>query len=395
MNAVLAIAIEDRVDLWFHDLDGTKKPRDCSREIPEGEGLDFCEEVHKLLSELVGMMCATLGSAREVFDSLRAVVVSVPGVVDKNRVLRQIPVWHTGARYNVQWNGRPCFDFAEVLSGVAANLIASQGESWPEPNRLAFQKTVYCVNDSTACAAFEDTRRKDDDPDFIYLKVHNGINVGIVQRSYDGRVVVSTKPHPEVGHAYPIRHDDDYDAGYKGICHFHDSCYEGMIAAAGLRERIVTTESPVFGAWKQRLDELETEGLHGQALDNALVHYILGHGKRPPAGHGEGVDLVAWYVAQLAFHLSLLAPKHIVLGGRMATSAVITAVRQKLVDFANGYPQRDELTPAGISRHIVASQARESDKDTIEVQGALAIAVSRAKAKPGEKGHPHLALVRP
>jgi predicted NBD/HSP70 family sugar kinase len=386
MEAVLAIAIEDRVDLWFRDLEGSGKPTKFSLAIPEDT--DYCASIHRLIDELFRKLVGSLAaSPLALFNRIGSIVVSVPGVVKEHRSLLQIPLWNSTA------TEAPYFDFAEELCGIAQGLIKAEGKVWSAPDRAKFRGRVFVVNDATACAAFEDSRRKDEKPDFIYLKVHNGINVGIVQDSYDG-TAVSAKAHPEAGHGLALLHKLDYEAGFKGVCRYHDRCFEGMIAAHSLYERIVATQSPVFNGWKGRLDELQAQGLSGQALDNALLDYVLGKDGQAAEAGGEGVDLIAHYVAQLTYQMSLLAPKHIVIGGRMARSQVISAVRQKIVKWANNYPQRDELTPTGVARHVVAGHAAKSEKVTIEVAGALAIAVLRAKAKPGEKTRPNLVVVR-
>ncbi|MFL9935419.1 ROK family protein [Paraburkholderia sp. RL18-103-BIB-C] len=370
-EAVIAVAIEDRVDFMYRDLSGLGKPTKFSLTIPEDT--DYCAEIHRLIDELFRKLVRSLAASPvALFNRIGSVVVSVPGVVKDHRSLLQIPLWNSTAAET------PYFDFAEELCGIAQGLIKAEGKTWSAPDRAKFRGRVFVVNDATACAAFEDSRRKDEKPDFIYLKVHNGINVGIVQDSYDG-TAVSAKAHPEAGHGLALLHKLDYEAGFKGVCPFHDRCYEGMIAAHSLYARIVDTRSPVFNGWKRRLDELQAQELCGQALDNALLDYVLGEDGRPAAAGGDGVDLISHYVSQLAYHMSLLAPKHIVIGGRMARSQVISAVRQKMVKFANNYPQRDELTSTGVTRHVVAGHAAKSEKDTIEVQGALAIAVLRAK----------------
>jgi predicted NBD/HSP70 family sugar kinase len=381
MEAVLAIAIEDRVDLWFRDLEGAAEPQKFSKEIAEDSY--YCFEIYWLIDELFRELRKSLpGNALELFNGIASVVVSIPGVIEEHRRLLQIPLWHADPHDTVQWNGKPYFDFGDELSEIAKGMIDAEGNTWSEPDREKFRDRIFVINDAGACAAFEGSRRKDEESDFVYLKAHVGINVGIPQRTYAGKQV-NSKAHPEAGHGYPRLHGLDFDAGFEGVCPFHSdrgSCYEGMIAAHSFYKRIVETNSPVFNSWKRRLDELEAQKLSGQELDNALLQYVLGGDGRSPAGQGEGVELVAHYIAQLTYQISLLlAPKHIVIGGRMATTEVIDTVREMVVVLAGGYPNRKELSETGIAQHIVPSRADKFQQDTIEVQGALAIALSRAE----------------
>lgn len=384
MKAVLAIAIEDRVDLWFRDLEGKEKPHTISNEIPERR--EYCTEVHKLLTEMLRELCASIpGGADHVFTAAVSVVVSCPGVIKAHRTLMQLPTWNSDmapdkrVHWTIAGRKKTNFDFPKVLAGIAAKLIRAEQKTWTPLAREAFESRVYVVNDATACAAFENFRRKDPEPDFIYIKAHNGINIGIIQPGHDGRTEPEDKWHPEAGHGFPRRQDYDFEAGFDGICPFHTWCYEGYLASHSFRERAEHT-SERFKAWRAPLKRLRVRRLDGQKLDDAFLQYLLGDGKTPPGVQGEGVVIIAHYIGQLALQLSLLAPKHIVIGGRMATPEVIDQVRKNILAWVDGYPLRKTLTPGGIARHIVRSKARKSDRDTIDVQGALSIAVLRAEA---------------
>ena len=386
MKAVLAIAIEDRVDLWFRDLEGTERSRRISTEIPEKS--EYCTEVHDLLRDMLGDLCTTIaGGARELFSNAAAVVVSSPGVIEAHRKLLQIPLWNSDMAQDkrVHWtlSGETIdgFDFREVLSEIGVKLIQAQGKSWSPLSRRSFEERVYVVNDATACAAFEHSQRNDPDPDFLYIKAHNGINVGIIQPGRDGRSERADKWHPEAGHGFPRRQDYDFKAGFEGICPFHESCYEGYMAAKSFVQRALDAGSVTFEAWRTPLNKLKLQGLSGQKLDNAFLQYLLGDEENPPGAQGEGVKIIGHYVGLLALQLSLpLAPKQIVIGGRMATAEVIDEARENILDWVQDYPSRRVLTTReGLAEHIVPSVALESDKDTIEVQGAMAIAVLRAQ----------------
>ena len=126
-----------------------------------------------------------------------------------------------------------------------------------------------------------------------------------------------------------------------------------------------------------------------QDIDRELLHTILGgrYGETRPAPSVlsredvvAGIDLVSFYIAQLVHSISIgpLVPTRIVLGGRMIKPAVIQAVREKILEWNNNYPLRPGLTPETIGKHIVGSQAEDSEKGSIELGGALAIAKARA-----------------
>jgi hypothetical protein len=157
-------------------------------------------------------------------------------------------------------------------------------------------------------------------------------------------------------------------------------CYEGLTAAHSFHERILKTQFEKFKAWKPKLDELKRERwLTGQKLDNALVDYLLGDDEKPPAG--AAIELVGHYIGQLVYQLLLISPRQIVIGGHMARPRVVDEVRKIVRISAGDYPARPELTESGLKRHIVPSRARPHERYTVEIRGALEIALSRAKTK--------------
>lgn len=431
---LLALAIEDRVDLlaWCDGEEWRFPPEGSpAADIPEGG--DYFAAVHGLITDLFKQLREKFHEteAGDLFNSVAALVVSTPGVVKDNRTLLQLPLWHSNWSWFVQWQlkneedgkvkveDKKDFDFPTELAAIAAGIITGkkdkQGNSctWRESERARFMASVFVVNDATAAGAFEfslrmrQTERDRDAADFVYVKMHNGINVGVIARGFDGRPEIKVR-HAEAGHGYVVPHpldqaaqfghlppDEQEDDGGKkltGACPYHGHCLEGRIAVHSFWMRAQHGGHPVFKAWRKIADKL-AETLTGQDLDNALVHAILGRGKKSAAGHGEGVDLLAYYAAQLVHQLAIgpLAPKQIVLGGRMAKPKVIEAIQAYVAGFCNNYPARPELDIAmqqqllPKDQYLVPTQAQDKDKHIIEACGALTIAFSRANMRPQAK----------
>ena len=386
-KALLAIAIEDRVDLWFscgreNNAEVKLKPR----VIPEGG--DYFEHIHCLLGEMLLELVQTVSPMtghNNPLNDIAATVISTPGVVRNNQILLQLPLWHSNSAsdYTVQWHHeghkrpRTSFNFSEILASFADTFGF---ENWGSSERQRFKDTIFVVNDVTACAAFEHSRRRRRELDFVYTKIHDGINCGIVQRGHGDTFTIKAA-HPEAGHSYPELHEYDAEAEFYGVCRPHNrGCFEGMVAAHSYVERARHGKSVVFASWKRQVEKFQLDGLQGQELDNAMLHYLLGDDSQPPAGNGEGVELVAHYVGQLAYQLAIgpLAPEQLVFGGRMAKPIVLEAIRTNIKTWSNGYPRWQELTSPGIEKFIVSSRSVSGQKHNIEIEGALTIARSRA-----------------
>jgi len=382
MTALLAIAIEDDVELYYESL-GPKSgpPAYSARPIPEGQ--DYLECVRRAIKELVRATLRhwlseqTTADAGDFFNDIEAVVLSVPGVVEENRSLKQIPLWQS-VPYDAAYNKVNGFDFPEELGAIARALVEEEGAHWRQTELARFQRTVFAVNDATACAAFECSQRPahTSRADAVYVKLHNGVNVGLVGER-DGALVVP-RVHGEAGHGFPIKHRIDVECNFEGVCPFHSSCFEGMLAAHSLTVRARTLQSRVFEVWRQYMTTLEDERIVGQHLDNAISRYAVGANGIAPSGNGEGVELVAYYVSQLIYQLILNppVPGQIVLGGRLVSGDVIRGIRANIPKWSKGYPHRRELSPEKIRDYIVPGVAGD-ERVSVEASGALVIALSR------------------
>ena len=383
-KALLAIAIEDRVDLWFER--GSENVKLPSNDIPEGG--NYFERFHRLIEEqfIELIRSSPNQDAGDLFNSIAATVVSVRGVVRDNKTLLQISLWyhecHTTARWNHNGVDKAFFDFPEELTAIAASLVSTYSDKpWRAAERQRFKETVFVVNDATAAAAFEYGRQFPNPVDFIYLKLHNGVNCGVVERGQNGKFTIRSV-HAEMGHLLPLTHKRDDDADFFGVCtaHKRHGCFEGMLSCNSFYHRAINSKDPNFASWKRHIDKLEAQGyVPGRELDKALIAHILGSKGKAPKGKG-GVELVADYAAQIVHQLAVgyFAPTQIIVGGRLAKPLVLDAIRAQVVWDVNGYPNRQELTAGGINGFIVPSRAKPEEKRTIEVGGALTIARSRA-----------------
>lgn len=432
---IAAFAIEDRVDFCFL-FDDTIGPLHFSEIISEER--EYFSEVRRLMEQCLRSLVMhylrgrprTPGIVRELFNITNAIAVSVPGVVVENDTVTQLPLWNfaSSAPGEINWEHdgirKRDFSFRTEISDIIQSLIEKNNDLWDADHwglieRQRFSQRIYVVNDTTACAAFEYTKRyndKDSD-DFIYVKAHNGLNVGVVEQFADRDDIVGftvKTVHAEAGHTYPVPHNFDNESHFEGVCPFHGSCLEGLVSSNSILKRAEHPTIPLFKTWATCLSlldyDLRSERSPHPLLDakqhreRLFVDIVLGErfvvSKRKTKKLDQeiidaGVDLVAHYVTQLVHPLSVgpFAPTKIIIGGRLAKPRVIEAVRDKLVRWSHGYPKRVSLTSAGVIDHIVGSNASADEDTKIELQGALAIAKARA-ALPLEWGATRLPLAR-
>lgn len=162
-----------------------------------------------------------------------------------------------------------------------------------------------------------------------YLTIGTGIGGGLV---LDGRPLRGIA-HPEIGHAYPRRHEADRD--FAGICPHHRDCLEGLASGPAILAR-----------WGKLLSDL-------------------------PAEHPAHA-IIADYVAQACHMLfAAVAVETVVIGGGVAATPGLTervAERARAIDA--GY------LPGG-ARHRVIRPRLGSDSGIV---GALLLAGAAAGA---------------
>lgn len=412
-KAILALAILERGDLWFQyesEKEITKLRSDPS------DRTDFGLFVRGHIERLLRALRASSGeiSAADLFNSIAATVVSVPGVVRDNRALLQVPSWRCGVANAPDRSGLTArdelYDFPHSLSDCVQSIVEEDGDKWRRSERERFQDTVFVVNDATTCAVFEYEKRRrewrrDNSPDiadFVYIVANGGINVGVIGRSYDNKVVVQTN-HAEAGHVFvPTHHLDDW-INFKGACNFHRWCLEGMAGVSAFLKRVnayreitddlfwprlgdkegprIRKYKKALETWAAETDRLAGQGLEGRVLEDGLLRFVLQ--ANSPDG-GVGIELVAHYMGQLTHQVIVgpLSPKQVVLDGRMINEDIIRAVRRNVVKWAHGYPRRKELGKEGIKNYVVpSSKADAAELETIGVMGALQLGYSRTKLK--------------
>jgi fructokinase len=166
----------------------------------------------------------------------------------------------------------------------------------------------------------------------VYVTVGTGIG---------GGALVNGKPihgvmHPEIGHLYPRRHPRD--AGFPGICPFHQDCMEGVASGPAIQARSGATLAD---------------------LDAAHVQW----------------EIEADYLGQLCAQLVLiLSPQRIVMGGGVMNQArLLGPIRQRMRHWLGGYIDRNEVLSDDSNYIVTPGLGNQAG-----VLGALALAISSA-----------------
>jgi len=133
---------------------------------------------------------------------------------------------------------------------------------------------------------------------FIYLTIGTGVGGG----AYVEGKLLHGLIHPEMGHI-PVKHDLLKDP-FKGICPFHDDCFEGLASGVAIEKR-----------WEQR----------GSTLANDHPAWKL------------EADYIAQALASYSFTLS---PQRIIIGGGVGSLPhLLPQVQQRTRELINGYIQ--------------------------------------------------------
>lgn len=388
-----AFAIEDRVDFKFveHSYHGDSSPIEEVKEarsvIPSEkirmrrrDQSDYFEQIYDFMrNQLIAFesLYRDQNSPNTIFDKLDQIVISMPGVIEDNRILIQLPLWNWETETSARWRKDgvlvPNFDFGQIICDI---VEAVEAERPVKTNLETLISKIFVVNDATACAAVEYNFRQREKisnapHSFVFIKAHTGINVGMVEDGY----VFTKKAQPEMGHFYPNLHPKDNEIGYGGCCPFHGNCLEGMISLHSLNERTWPVEATAKTIEEWTALAYGVDRNKETALFKALIESKL------------GIDIAAHYIAQLVHPLMLSPslPESIVIGGRYAREAVLQAVRDKISIMIGQYPQRSEYgTPKKLETFI--EKAHVSDLKSIEIIGALEIA--RGLARRAREGDP-------
>ncbi|WP_417818932.1 ROK family protein [Tritonibacter scottomollicae] len=119
-----------------------------------------------------------------------------------------------------------------------------------------------------------------------YITVGTGIGGGLV---LDGRAVHGAA-HPEMGHIFPRRHEDDRD--FKGICPHHGDCLEGLASGPAIEARwgASLSELPADHIAHEIIADYLTQLAHSLIAMTAVEMIVFGGGVMKTGGLLERVD---------------------------------------------------------------------------------------------------------
>ena len=170
--------------------------------------------------------------------------------------------------------------------------------------------------------------------DVIYITIGTGVGVGV----YLGGRLVHGMLHPEAGHILLARAEGD---DFAGNCPYHKNCFEGLAAGPAIKMRYGKEA-------KYLLDDNAVWELEADYIAKALMQYICCY-----------------------------SPKKIILGGGvMNVDKLFPMIREKTLEYMNGYIRAKELED--IENYIVPAGLGGSQG----IKGALYLA--KTKRTDGE-----------
>ena len=164
-----------------------------------------------------------------------------------------------------------------------------------------------------------------------YFTIGTGVGLGVY---VEGKLVHGLV-HPEGGHIFVRRHEEDR---YAGFCPYHGDCLEGLAAGPAIEKRWNVPGkdlAPDHPAWK----------LEAYYIGQAVINTVL-----------------------------MLSPKKIILGGGvMKQEHLFPMIREEVSRGLNGYVQSEALH-SGIDQYIVSPGLG----DNAGLSGALALGLEAA-----------------
>ncbi len=341
MSYILAFAIEDRFQFAALRKDTSTSPLDVGT-IEASEGFTDIELVGTMPMQLTENFQTTLGSQKSQYrpENVSAIAISCIGVIQKNRYLIQVP--------RSDWpKDHPPFDFADAIARAL---------DW-DTEVVAGKLKVYNDATASAAAAFyclkHSQRQRIGSDEMAYLKVHNGVNVGVVTGSMDGVLRYHRPRHAELGHFLPLLDEVDADSEFRGTCTYHAWCLEGLLSRSALIERA----------------ELKLKGWPTYTNIDTLL-------KDPKVQ-----SVAGFYLSQVLHHLVLSqeSPAMIVVGGKLATKPIIQKAQSFLRENIDGYPkyERQEESDFIVRYQDLVPKIRirtKKDFRYVELSGALILA---------------------
>jgi fructokinase len=239
---------------------------------------------------------------------------------------------HAGAE-GVDAAGIACFGPLDFERGLVTYTLKPGWQGYPivDHVRDALDAPTVIDTDVNAAALAEGRARGVDDLLYVTIGTGTGIGAGPL---VGGRSVHGLS-HPEMGHLPVTRHPDD---GFESRCPYHPSCLEGFATSKAMAER-----------WGVPVEQT-------------------------PA---EGIELEAWYLAQLVVSATyMLSPRVVVVdGGVTALPGMLDALRRATLERLSTDPAVASIT-ADIDAYV---QLSVLDGDAAAL-GALALAQQIVRA---------------
>jgi predicted NBD/HSP70 family sugar kinase len=390
-----AFSIEGRVDfslIPYKTLrDGTVRRMNPVDEVAYSENIsrdgeyfgEIYEHIYFAMYKVYEFAARTFGDEHiiSLFNAINNICISIPGVIERNRLVVQLPLWGNWAtEQKVTWstdgNEYEYFDFHRELKSILlriASAFKNQAfHSYVSDHWSYFCTRIEVYNDVAASAAWERACRQQqglsEAEKFLLVYLGDGINVGCIEEGYNHPYPTNT----ELGHLYPhIFHPDDIDKEFEGTCHFHKNCFEGLIGAQSFAKRRELAKGAAF-------KNPEPDRTASRATAINLEKYSEAERERVE-------DILGFYLAQMVYTITLmpLAPDNVVFSGYLASEGVLEKVKKYFFENWKGYPARTFLAGNGIDKFISKSLA--SRDENIRLNGASEIAFYRATVS-GRRG---------
>ncbi|TMN21741.1 ROK family protein [Lentibacillus cibarius] len=267
-------------------------------------------------------VCAVGDREGEIFDK-----ISLPTVEPEKTLQAVNQFFH---HYSIEALGVGSFgpinlDTREDTYGTILNTPKIEWKHFDLLGRLKadFEVPVYLDTDvNAACLGEYLYGAGRDSASVLYITIGTGIGAGFVHngRTYQG------KSHPEMGHIFVRKQDNDK---FAGACPYHGNCLEGLASGTAIEQRT---------------------GVRGHLLPS----------------HDEIWDLEAYYLAQaVTNYMMILSLERIILGGGvMKQKKMYGMIRSKVREFVNDY------VPIGDVDKLIVAPELENEQG---VKGAMAL----------------------